>query len=163
MLLRKTTSHFETFDPKPDAPSECRGELGAISTALSGIAYCEVLPRLAALADRTCVIRSLHQPSSDHVVGSHNVLIGWYGETEGNKSRHPDLASVISRMRSGEEAAEILIGASTDPRLAHGMRKTGASASHQPLRHADHDRRRGRPQIQTAPPHRHRLDAGVKD
>ena len=121
-------SHFETFDPKPDAPSEFRGELGAISTALPGIAYCEVLPRLAALADRTCVIRSLHQPSSDHVVGSHNVLTGWYGETEGSKSRYPDLASVISRMRSGEEAAEILIGASTDPRLARGMRKTGASA-----------------------------------
>ena len=120
-------SHFETFDPKPDAPSEYRGELGAIPTALPGIAYCEVLPRLAALADRTCVIRSLHQPSSDHVVGSHNVLTGWYGETEGSKSRYPDLASVISRMRSGEEAAEILIGASTDPRLARGMRKTGKS------------------------------------
>ncbi|MDA1055383.1 MAG: DUF1501 domain-containing protein [Planctomycetota bacterium] len=121
-------SHFETFDPKPDAPSEYRGELGAIPTALPGIAYCEVLPRLAALADRTCVIRSLHQPSSDHVIGSQNVLTGWYGETEGSKSRYPDLASVISRMRSGEEAAEILIGASTDPRLARGMRKTGASA-----------------------------------
>ncbi len=121
-------SHFETFDPKPDAPSEYRGELGAIPTALPGITYCEVLPRLAALADRTCVIRSLHQPSSDHVVGSHNVLTGWYGETEGSKSRYPDLASVISRMRSGEEDAEIQIGASTDPRLAQGMRKTGASA-----------------------------------
>ncbi|HUE86479.1 MAG TPA: DUF1501 domain-containing protein [Vicinamibacterales bacterium] len=121
-------SHFETFDPKPDAPSEYRGELGAIPTALPGIAYCEELPRLAALADRTCVIRSLHQPSSDHVVGSHNVLTGWYGETEGSKSRYPDLASVISRMRSGAEAAEILIGASTDPRLARGMRKPGASA-----------------------------------
>ena len=120
-------SHFETFDPKPGAPSEYRGELGAIPTALPGISYCEVLPRLAALADRTCVIRSLHQPSSDHVVGSHNVLTGWYDETEGGKSRYPDLASVISRMRSGQEGVEILIGASTDPRLARGMRKTGAS------------------------------------
>ena len=71
------------------------------------------------------IIRSLHQPSSDHVVGSHNVLTGWYDETEGGKSRYPDLGSVISRMRSGVEDAEISIGASTDPRLAKGMRKAG--------------------------------------
>ena len=63
-------SHFETFDPKPYAPSEFRGELDAISTAIPGIEFCCVLPRLAQLADRMSVIRSLHQPSSDHVVGS---------------------------------------------------------------------------------------------
>lgn len=118
-------SHFETFDPKPYALSEYRGELDAIPTALPGVAFCEVLPRLAKLADRMSVVRSLHQPSSDHVVGSHNVLTGWYGETEGGKSRYPDLASVISRMRSGVEDAEISLGASTDPRLAKGMRGPG--------------------------------------
>lgn len=115
-------SHFETFDPKPDAPSEYRGELGAISTALPGVAYCQVLPRLAQLADRTVVIRSLHQPSSDHVVGSHNVLTGWYDQTSGGRSRYPDLASVISHLRSGVEDTSIAIGSSTDPRLARGMR-----------------------------------------
>lgn len=125
-------SHFETFDPKPFAPSEYRGELDAISTALPGVAYCEVLPRLAKLADRTSVIRSLHQPSSDHVVGSHNVLTGWYGETEGSKSRYPDVASVVSRMRSGSEETDIKIGASTDPRLARGMRASGATAGGDP-------------------------------
>ncbi|GDY10073.1 hypothetical protein LBMAG52_35590 [Planctomycetia bacterium] len=123
-------SHFETFDPKTDAPNEYRGELGAIATSLPGVAYCEILPRLARLALRTCVVRSLHQPSSDHVVGSHNVLTGWYDQTDGSKSRYPDLGAVISRMRSGSESAEIAIGASTDPRLAKGMRgstlKSGA-------------------------------------
>ena len=118
-------SHFETFDPKPDAPSEYRGELGAIQTTLPGVAYCEVLPRLAQLAHLTCVIRSLHQPSSDHVVGSHNVLTGWIDETEANKSRYPDVGAAISRMRSGTENAAISIGASTDPRLAKGMRGAG--------------------------------------
>jgi hypothetical protein len=119
-------SHFETFDPKPDAPAEYRGELGAIQTTLPGVAFCEVLPRLAQLAHRFSVVRSLHQPSSGHVDGSHNVLTGWYGETEGGKPRYPDLASVISRMRSGADDAEISIGASTDPRLAKGMRGPGA-------------------------------------
>lgn len=121
-------SHFETFDPKPDAPSEFRGDLEAISTSLPGVAYSEVLPRLARLAHRTCVVRSLHQPSSDHVVGSHNVLTGWYDQTEGSKSRYPDLGAVISRMRSGTEVAEVAIGVSTDPRLAKGMRGPSSPA-----------------------------------
>lgn len=117
-------THFETFDPKPDAPAEFRGELGAIDTTLPGVAYCEVLPRLARLAHRTCVVRSLHQPSSDHVVGSHNVLTGWNDETFQGKSRYPDLGAVIHRMRSGQEDSAVALGASTDPRLARGMRSS---------------------------------------
>jgi hypothetical protein len=116
-------THFETFDPKPDAPGEYRGELNAIGTTLPGVAYCEVLPRLAKLAHRTAIVRSLHQTSSDHVVGSHNVLTGWNDETFLGKSRYPDVGSVINRMRSGAEDAEITIGASTDPRLAKGMKR----------------------------------------
>jgi len=119
-------SHFETFDPKPAAPVEFRGELAAIQTTLPGIEFCEVLPRLAHLAHRFSVIRSLHQPSSDHVVGSHNVLTGWDGETEGSKSRYPDLASIISRKRAEESEGGAQIGESTDPRLAMGLKKTGA-------------------------------------
>ena len=65
-------SHFETFDPKPDAPAEYRGELGAIPTTLPGVAFCEVLPRLAQLAHRMCVVRSLHQRSSGHVHACHD-------------------------------------------------------------------------------------------
>jgi hypothetical protein len=129
-------SHFETFDPKPDAPSEYRGDLNGIATSLPGVFYCEVLPRLAQLADRTCVIRSLHQPSSDHVVGSHNVLTGWDGESEGSKSRYPDLGSVISRMRSGLEDAETLLGASTDPRVAKGMRASNVRSEMATIRNA---------------------------
>ncbi len=122
-------THFETFDPKPEAPSEYRGELEAIQTTLPGISYCEVLPRLAKLAHRLCIVRSLHQPSSDHVVGSHNVLTGWDNETFLGKSKYPDIGSVISRMRSGVEDAGITIGASTDARLARGMKGSGSRAS----------------------------------
>ena len=52
-------THHETFDPKPDAPLEYRGELGAIPTTLAGVRFCEVLPRLAKLAHRFSVIRSM--------------------------------------------------------------------------------------------------------
>ena len=120
-------SHFETFDPKPHAPVEFRGELGAIQTTLPGIQFCEVLPRLAHLAHRFSVIRSLSQSSSDHVVGSHNVLTGWESETENSKSRYPDLASVISRKRTEEAAGGAVLGESTDPRLAMGLKKTSGN------------------------------------
>lgn len=72
---------------------------------------------------RFSVIRSLSQSSSDHVVGSHNVLTGWESETENSKSRYPDLASVISRKRTEEAAGGAVLGESTDPRLAMGLKK----------------------------------------
>lgn len=127
-------SHFETFDPKPDAPAEIRGELGAIRTTLPGVAYCEVLPRLARLAHRTSVIRSLHQSSSDHVVGSHNVLTGWEDATLQGKSRFPDLACVINRMRSGEQAA---LRAVTDPRRLMAGKQAISAGSPSSLQYVD--------------------------
>ena len=115
-------SHFETFDPKPESPAEIRGDLGAISTTLPGVKFCEVIPRLAQLAHRFSIIRSLHQPSSGHVDGSHNVLTGYDSATVGGRSRYPDLAAVIHRMRSGVEDSDINIGPNIDPGLAKEMR-----------------------------------------
>ncbi|MFM8220552.1 MAG: hypothetical protein ACKOJF_16675, partial [Planctomycetaceae bacterium] len=69
-------------------------------------------------------------------MGSHNVLTGWNDQTVQGRSRYPDLGSVISRMRSGVEDAEVALGASTDPRLARGMkgsrRATGPTRSELP-------------------------------
>ena len=116
-------SHFETFDPKPNAPREFRGELGAISTALPGVQFCEILPRLSQLANRFSVIRSIHQPSSGHVEGTHNFITGHEGSPVVNgKSPFPDVASIIHRVQSLDPPAGALdIGESTDPRLAAGM------------------------------------------
>ena len=116
-------SHFETFDPKPNAPLEFRGELGAIATATPGVQFCEVLPRLSQLANRFSIVRSIHQPSSGHVVGTHNFITGHEGSPVVNgKSLYPDLASIIHRMRSeASRPTSPLIGESTDPRLAAGM------------------------------------------
>ena len=122
-------THHETFDPKPNAPAEFRGQLDAIQTSLPGVQFCEVLPKLAQVAHRFSVVRSLHQPSSGHVDGSHNVLTGWYGATVNNKSKYPDFASIISRVRSGVEDAEALIGASTDPSLSRGLKRIGSRSA----------------------------------
>ena len=98
-------SHFETFDPKPDAPAEIRAELRSIPTALPGVHFCEILPRLARMAHQFSIIRSLHQASADHGSGTHTVITGYdrTGVIEIDPPEHPDLGAVIHRMRSGEE------------------------------------------------------------
>jgi hypothetical protein len=56
----------ETFDPKPEAPAEIQGELGAIPTNVAGIDICEGLPKIAAIMDRLTVVRSLTHPYPLH-------------------------------------------------------------------------------------------------
>ena len=55
-------SHLDTWDMKPDAPSEVRGEFRPIATSVPGIQVCEHLPRSARVIDRLAIIRSLHHP-----------------------------------------------------------------------------------------------------
>src|SRR5438045_2966769 len=69
-------SHYETFDPKPDAPAEIRGELKPIPTAVPGVRFCESLPRLAAAADRFTVIRSVCHKDPNHGGGNHYMMTG---------------------------------------------------------------------------------------
>jgi hypothetical protein len=94
-------THFETFDPKPMAPAEIRGDLGAIRTRPPGVQFCEVLPKLAAMADRFTIIRSLHEASLAHVSATHTFVTGYdrTGVIKGPPD-NPDFESVINRMRS---------------------------------------------------------------
>ncbi|MDF1815249.1 MAG: DUF1501 domain-containing protein [Verrucomicrobiales bacterium] len=58
--------HMETYDMKPDAPMEYRGEFGPIKTNVPGIDVCELLPRHAKIADKFAIVRSIHHEFSDH-------------------------------------------------------------------------------------------------
>ena len=55
-------SQFETFDPKPLAPSEIRGPYSAIQSKLPGALVCETFPLTAAVLDKTALIRSFTHP-----------------------------------------------------------------------------------------------------
>jgi hypothetical protein len=59
-------SHLETFDMKPQAPVEVRGEMKGIATTLPGCEICEGLPNVARVMDRTTVVRSLSHPWNFH-------------------------------------------------------------------------------------------------
>ncbi len=62
-------THFETFDPKPEAPVEIRGEFHPIPTNVSGIQICEHLPKLAAIADKYAIVRSVCHNQGNHGAG----------------------------------------------------------------------------------------------
>lgn len=70
-------SHLETFDLKPDAPSEVRGPLDAVSTAVTGVSICECLPQLAKRFNDLAVIRSMTSPLGEHNLGTHYLLTGY--------------------------------------------------------------------------------------
>lgn len=66
----------ETWDPKPLAPSEIRGELGAIDTALPSVQFGESLPRCARIADKLAIVRSLSHDNPNHVQASLSAMTG---------------------------------------------------------------------------------------
>src|SRR5262249_41773281 len=72
-------SHMETFDLKPDAPLEYRGDFRPIRTNISGIELSEHLPLLAGLADKLALVRSLSHESPGHVSSTHTLLSGYPG------------------------------------------------------------------------------------
>src|SRR5258705_6710612 len=93
-------SHMETFDLKPDAPSEYRGEFQPIATNVPGIEISEHLPLLANLADKFSLIRSLHHDMPGHVSATHRLLTGYPGEIAETtfKPRYPFAWSVANKM-----------------------------------------------------------------
>jgi hypothetical protein len=68
IYLYGAPSQLETFDPKPDAPSDIRGELGTIPSVVPGLNVCEGLPRMARLMDRVTVLRTVTHPYPIHGV-----------------------------------------------------------------------------------------------
>ena len=67
-------SQFETYDPKPDAPSEYRGPFRAIATNVPGIRFSELLVEQAKVADRMAIVRSVSHTNNEH--GNSGHLIG---------------------------------------------------------------------------------------
>ncbi len=69
-------SHYETFDPKPDAPKEIRGEFKPIPTSVPGIQFCEVVPNLAKIANKLTIVRSISHKDPNHGGGNHYLMTG---------------------------------------------------------------------------------------
>ncbi len=100
-------SHFETFDPKPDAPSEIRGEFSPISTKVPGVIFSENMERLAALNDKFTVIRSVRHDQNNHGAGNHYMMTGAPTRIPVScgafVSFHPSMGSVVSAQRGAPD------------------------------------------------------------
>ncbi len=96
-------SQLETYDCKPDAPSEYRGPLRPIKTTVPGLDICEVFPLQARLGHRMSLVRSLHHRMSSHNDGSIELLTGKTpakeDPTSTAKSDHPAFGMIASRLR----------------------------------------------------------------
>ena len=68
LFMYGSPSQLETFDPKPEAPLEIRGEFGCIPSSVPGLNVCERLPRLAQVMDKVTLIRSVSHPYPIHGV-----------------------------------------------------------------------------------------------
>jgi hypothetical protein len=69
-------AHQDTFDLKPDAPSEFRGEFAPIRTNVPGISICEHFERLSRRVDQLCIVRSMTHTNADHTRSTHYLLTG---------------------------------------------------------------------------------------
>ncbi len=86
-------SSQETFDPKPHAPIEYRGELRSIDTKIRGEQFSELLPQTAQIADKITVIRSMTHGEAAHERGTHNMFTGYRPSPA---LMFPSMGSVVS-------------------------------------------------------------------
>jgi hypothetical protein len=100
----------ETFDPKPEAPAEIQGEMGAIDTSVPGLRVCDRLPGVASVMDRVTVVRSVTHPFPVHGVAYAVTGMPEYTpelETRPRDPRHwPFIGSVVDYVDRQRSAAE---------------------------------------------------------
>lgn len=94
-------AHQESFDPKPYAPIEYRGEMGRVNTALDGVQFGDTLPKTASIADRLCVINSMSHGEAAHERGTHNMFTGYRPSPA---LQFPSLGSVLSHEYGSRES-----------------------------------------------------------
>ena len=93
IFLQGGLASQETWDPKPLAPIEYRGELAAINTKVPGLQFGQYLGRTAQIADKLTVVRSLTHGEAAHERGEHNMLTGYRPSPA---IEYPSFGSVVS-------------------------------------------------------------------
>jgi len=108
LFLTGGPSHLDTFDPKPGAPAEVRGELRPIATVVPGMQITELFPRLASQTDKLCIVRSVTHSDAVHPSAGYTMLTGVRHSTPNipggaplirpGPSDHPHLGSLLAQI-----------------------------------------------------------------
>lgn len=99
IFLAGGASHFETFDPKPNAPAEIRGLWNPTSTSVPGTFICEKMPLMAQRMHKVGIVRSWQGKSGSHAAGSQHVTSGMYPKNTGQY--FPNLGNLVAAVRGG--------------------------------------------------------------
>jgi hypothetical protein len=137
-------SHFETFDPKPDAPREIRGEFDTIDTKLPGVYFSEHMQRLAGIADKLAIVRSIRHNQQNHGAGNHYMMTGAPPRIPVGcgafVSFHPSLGSVTAYERPAPRG---LPGYFSMPQMSRSGGPNFLGAKYAPFVVADDPNRKG--------------------
>ncbi len=100
-------SQLDTYDPKPDAPTQIRGEFSTIDTVLPGVRFTEYLPLTAQLLDRGALIRSMTHTSGGHADGGYHMFTGYKYDGTGTQANfmsredHPHIGAAVAKVSPG--------------------------------------------------------------
>jgi hypothetical protein len=97
LWMRGGPSHIDTWDPKPDAPVEFRGEFGTIPTSLPGVRLCDLLPLSAKIMDKWSIVRSLYHEDAGHSSGDQICFTGYPAGPNPEQNAYPSCGSVVAR------------------------------------------------------------------
>jgi hypothetical protein len=112
LFLTGGPPQLDTWDMKPEAPAEIRGELAPIATNVAGIEICELFPQLARRMDRCCLVRSITHTDTVHTSAGYTLLTGAYHPTPNTATAedirpgpddHPHLGSLVTLSRDGAD------------------------------------------------------------
>jgi hypothetical protein len=120
MWMQGGPSHIDTFDPKPNAPSDIRGEFSVIPTNIPGVQISEHLPMMAKNLDKYSIIRSGYSYNGSHGVADAYMLTGWRFNPS---TVYPTYGAVMSRelgYRNGMPPY-VQLGNSIDQRFGGGL------------------------------------------
>ena len=97
-------AHQDTWDLKPEAPAEIRGEFRPIATRVPGIEIAEHFPQLAQRTDRLAIVRSMTHTNVDHTTATHFLLTGQPPPPTNDLAHDwPSIGSVLARLGRGRD------------------------------------------------------------
>jgi hypothetical protein len=107
LYLSGAPSQLDTFDPKPDAPDDIRGEFSTIPTALPGVRFSELVPHTARWMNKIGLVRTMNHTHNDHGRGSYWMFTGYQylgsvpDVNSMSRADMPHMGSVLAKLAPG--------------------------------------------------------------